>query len=1163
MPDTQVTDLFRIRSRFLRSAHLEKDFCDVSALNGYIVTPQIKSSVNRIASGLAVGSGQRAWRITGDYGSGKSIFALALAHLLSGQRQYLPEQLRNIIDYSKLGVLSPRLLPVLVTGSREAMAVAILRSLLHALQNVHYAEKQPYILKRIQSLIQTSAHATVPDTEVIQILQSINDHICKTGKTTGILIILDELGKFLEFAALHPDRQDIYFLQSLAEASARSGNSPMLVVSLLHQGFTTYASELSPVSQREWEKVADRYEELLFNQPLEQTTTIIAEALNIDLNLLPEGLTGQLKSEMTSVINLGWYGIKNFHKALLANAVRLYPLHPAVLPVLAGLFRRFGQNERSLFSFLLSNEPFGLMTFANQPLGSCQYYRIHNLYDYTRANFGHRLNVQGYRSHWSQIESIVESFATEDEIELQVLKTVAMLNLLDANSLLASDIALELAVDGSNTYNKKCVRDAIFRLCKVKRVLYNRGAAGGYYLWPYTSVNLEQKYFDAVRSLGLPQRISSLVQTELENRPLVARRHYIETGNLRHFDVQYAAVSELESFLETNPASADGRILVPLCETEEERITAVEFAKSKVFNDRPNLLVAIPRPLLSLRELVQESGRWEWIAHNVPELNYDSCASEEVSRQISASRQVLQKRIQSFIGLYNFTEKMELQWFCQGKRLNISSNRELLAYLSGVCDDVYNKAPIIQNELVNRRSLSSAAAAARMRLIERMFKHTSEPLLGMDTAKKPPEMSMYLSVLQKSQLHQQTQDGFRIIEPDEEHDPCRLRPALKLILELLENKPYARVRISDIFEELRRPPYGVRDGLHPLLLATFTLIHENDIAFYEDGAFLRHVSGEHFYRITKAPETFEMQWCRIGGIRSILYEQLLSVLGQSLPENQESNVLDVVIPLTTFAAGLPAYTHNTRNLSANAVAVRDALRRAEEPVMLVFADLPKACGFAAFNDESSNLNDIQRFVGTLKDALEELRAAYPELLAKLKATILSAFDLPNIFSKARDTLANDAKRMLVAVKEPRLKAFCLRLMDVNLPETQWLESLGSFLCSKPPSKWTDMDVDLFYTELHGLAHQFRHVQSVIFSNIGASQGTAVRVAVTQQDGTEVAQVVFIDPDEEPLAANIEATISGLIRDSKRVGLAAASRAIWKELSESNGERGNETTQSMR
>ena len=45
----------------------------------------------------------------------------------------------------------------------------------------------------------------------------------------------------------------------------------------------------------------------------------------------------------------------------------------------------------------------------------------------------------------------------------------------------------------------------------------------------------------------------------------------------------------------------------------------------------------------------------------------------------------------------------------------------------------------------------------------------------------------------------------------------------------------------------------------------------------------------------------------------------------------------------------------------------------------------------------------------------------------------------------------------MSVAEPRLKAFCLRLGDSGLPEQEWVESIGSFICSKPPAKWADVD----------------------------------------------------------------------------------------------------------
>lgn len=52
-----------------------------------------------------------------------------------------------------------------------------------------------------------------------------------------MLLILDEVGKLLEFAAQNPDEQDAYFLQQLGDMAARSGREPLVVVCLLHQGF--------------------------------------------------------------------------------------------------------------------------------------------------------------------------------------------------------------------------------------------------------------------------------------------------------------------------------------------------------------------------------------------------------------------------------------------------------------------------------------------------------------------------------------------------------------------------------------------------------------------------------------------------------------------------------------------------------------------------------------------------------------------------------------------------------------------------------------------------------------------------------------------------------------------------------------------------------------
>jgi len=255
----QISDLFRVQERFLRSAHLERDFADPRALKGYILTPQATMYLEQLAGGLDDNSGQRAWRITGDYGSGKSSFALLLAHLFGAQRVHLPEHLRQALDFKSLGVQRPQLLPVLITGAHEPIAVALLRSLHRDLLATCGRGRPPAIIDQIQAQLARAPRTPIPDGTVVKLLTDAAAHVVAAQKGSGLLIILDELGKFLEYGALHPEVQDVFLLQSIAEAAARSGRNPLFIVGLLHQGFNAYAEHLSQSAQKEWEKVAGRF----------------------------------------------------------------------------------------------------------------------------------------------------------------------------------------------------------------------------------------------------------------------------------------------------------------------------------------------------------------------------------------------------------------------------------------------------------------------------------------------------------------------------------------------------------------------------------------------------------------------------------------------------------------------------------------------------------------------------------------------------------------------------------------------------------------------------------------------------------------------------------------------------------------------------------------
>lgn len=1147
MSDLKISELFEISGRFLRSAHLERDFHDPNALNEYILSDFARNCLERLTKGLANNSGQRAWRITGDYGTGKSSFALFLAHWFAGEATNFPKPIKKVVDYKHYIDKEPRYVPVLVTGSRCPLRGSLLRALYDCLNSIHTRGKKSKILLELEKCIKSKNQ--ISDEQLINFVIDSNRHIIFSNKGTGLLIIIDELGKFLEFAALYPEQQDVYLLQKLAEVASRSGQKPFFIIGLLHQGFNAYADQLSQSGQREWEKVAARFEELIFNQPIEQTSTLISSALQVRKNKLPKYHVESLIRDMEDTINLGWFGAAPAKNTLLNNATNFYPLHPTILPVLVRLFSRFGQNERSLFSFLLSNEPFGLQFFSEKSFvkkGHC--YRLSDLYDYVRFNFGYRLSVQNYRSHWNHIESMVDSFATNNELELKILKTIGIINLINQNDLLATEQSIIIALKNSS-YSSKDIRNSLKILEKKRHVIYHRGAAGGYCLWPHTSVDLDQALENAKKALGTPQNVSIIVKDYIDPTPIVARRHYIQTGNLRHFEVLYCSVSDLPLTIKKIKDDADGAIIIPLCETKEERVEALEFINHPTLKKSPNILLAIPPQLSILTGLVQEAQRWAWVARNTPELGGDRFAAKEVSIQIDFSRSSLLKQINSFIGLRQFTGHLDLEWYQQGKSIVISSGRDLLSHLSEICDKVYSKAPQTKNELVNRRTLSAAATAARMRLIERMLNETSKPFLGMDPNKKPPEMSVYLSVLRQSNLHQLQDDSWGIILPDKKKDVCNIVPAFERIKQILKNNPDNKILITDIYTELKKPPYGVREGIIPILLAAFKVVHEHEIAFYENGSFSRIMAGEEFQRLIRAPHTFEIQYCKIEGIRTEIFNKLVTALGLPKNKDQRPELLDIVQPLCIFTANLPRYVHSTKKLSREALAVRDAILLAREPIKLLFYDLPKACGLRPFNtDEIFEEAAVLDFVKRLKDSINELKIACPELKERLQKQIQEAFNNAKPFKKFRHSVAERAERIAISISEPKLKAFCLRLMDDNLPEFEWVESIASYLTSKPPDKWQDIDESNFYQKLIENTSRFSRVESVLFSKEGNLENSiGMRFALTRSDGREKENVFYLNSDEEQKVKELQTEVRAIIEKHKHIGFAATFRVLWDNL----------------
>jgi hypothetical protein len=180
----------------------------------------------------------------------------------------------------------------------------------------------------------------------------------------GLLVVVDEMGKFLEYAALHPEQGDTQVLQEMAEQAARSRENPVLLVTILHQAFEEYAHRLSATQRTEWQKVQGRFVDIPFGDSPEETLRLLAQAIEQREDARAEGwLDGVVEEQMVWCRRLRLIP-QSLSAAEFRDLLRrTYPLHPLTALILPYLFRRFGQNERSLFGFCRRTSRTGFTSF--------------------------------------------------------------------------------------------------------------------------------------------------------------------------------------------------------------------------------------------------------------------------------------------------------------------------------------------------------------------------------------------------------------------------------------------------------------------------------------------------------------------------------------------------------------------------------------------------------------------------------------------------------------------------------------------------------------------------------------------------------------------------------------------------------------------------------
>jgi hypothetical protein len=1024
----------RVKAQFQRSVRLDVDFDRPDALSGYILQPSARGALDTIARHLAT-TQQRAFTLTGPYGGGKSSLVLAVSVLAGGEsagRRIAKEVLHIEPDSDASHVFAgrKRWLVLPVVGRRESVLTAIG----DAIDRIAPIRGRRPMRDGVRDII----------AELVRRAEN--------PEYGGVLLVLDELGKFLEAAAA--TGEDIFFYQELAEAASRC-KGRLVVIGVLHQAFEQYAARLGREAREEWAKVQGRYVDIPVVAGSDETLDLIGRAIDTDAR---HANTRQVAKHIADAIHRRRPASPpNLDKALDA----CWPLHPITAALLGPSSRRkFGQNERSVFGFLTSAEPLGFRDFlagrsADDPTA---YYAPARYWNYLRSNLENAILASPDGHRWAiSAEAVERVEARFDEPHVSLVKTVGLIELFRNGSGVAAET--EVLAECVPGFSASQIETALDDLARTSVLVYRKHLQA----WAiFAGSDFDIDAAVAASSATVGKAGAGQLKGIAALPPIPARRHYVETGTLRWFDREVVPASDARQLPKDKAgASRAGRFVLLLPDGEVSEQKAMRLASELSRQDDDDLaqsvtVYGVPHGRVDIIEQAGELAALEHVARNKPELEGDSVARREVDARLRQLRSDLASTLSEA-----FTTA---RWYFDGERHESDTAHGLSPLASEVCEKVFPSVPYIHSELVNRDVLSSSAAKAQRFLLHRMLAFTTLPNLGYEGF--PADAGLYYTVIDALGLHQRQGDKttWAFVSP-EKSKTAGGASLLRMWLatsELLESQE-GSISLERVYELWRRKPYGVKEGVLPILALSYLMANRSRIAVYVEGVFVPELTDAGVDEWLQDPARIAWKLVRMDTEAKKLLTKLAGRLEETLKRPVAADPLDSARALVSLALSMPLWTQRTSRVSERTRSIRSLLLRASDPVKVIFSDLPELLG----------TREANALVTAVGEVIAELESAYPSALASMEERLLRAID------HAGDWEALHERAQVVQGISGDLKvdAFASHLRTYR-GERHDIEGMVALAVSKPPQSLTDHDFDHAALQLAKWAFEFRQVEAL-------------------------------------------------------------------------------------
>jgi hypothetical protein len=1036
-------------------------------------------------------SGVHCFNIVGAYGTGKSAFLWAFQQTLDKKKEYF---------HTEVGFKS----------------VKVFRF-------VHFLGQYASLKQTLAKHFLGETAENVSSKEVIEAIDQEYQPLAK--KHFALVLVVDEFGKFLEYSAKENPEEELYFIQELAEY-INDASKDILLLTTVHQDVSSYAVGLSRTQRQEWEKVKGRLKELTFNEPVEQLLYLAAQQLaDTQQGSADPAVSQQLFKviEAAHVFPLRDYGTVEMQQ-------QLWPMDLLSAGVLVLSLQRYGQNERSLFSFLRSNDYLGI---EQHPKG--QYYSVSQVYDYLSYHF-YSLLTSRYNPNffqWGILKNTLEQLEKyiDDEAELhdarQVVKTIGLLSIF-------APAGAEISPDFLEAYAQLSLgmptaKKALQTLQQHKLIRF-QPHKNSYILFEGTDLDIELAIDEAGSLVEQVTDVATRLREFFTFPYIAAKQVSYEVGTPRVFEVRMTD----DVLLEAPEGEIDGFVNLIFSDT-----VSLDKLRQTVGDRRDAVLYGIYRKSGEIKRLIREIDKIRKVRKE--HLN-DKVAVRELDGIYEHQAALLNHYVLDSL----YEADGNITWFFNGAaEVTFNNRRSFNRCLSAIAREVYAATPAYRSELVNRTKLSTPIVTARKSFIRALFDKWQYPDLDFPAKNFPPEKTIYLSLLQDTGMHRRFNGEYALMPPT--------APTFQLLWtacdNFLQQSQTGKLKIEELMQLLRAKPFKLKQGLIDFWVPVFLFIRRHEFALYgEEGKYIPDLNADVVDLFSKSPGLYMVKAFELLPEKLALFNEYRDLL-QLGPAERLSNktFIESIKPFLTFYRQLPEYAQNTRNLPAAALRLREGIKVAKDPQAAFFETFPGALGFNLL-ELQNNASTRERYVETLQHNISLIRQAYSALLLRMEQAISS-----HILGKSADfeqyqLALQERFRSLAPHQLPKeLVVFRERIMSKLDDREAWLNSMANALLSKSLKNFDDNDERIFQDRFQQRIHELDNLCELTKTVIDPEAEDILRVGISTFGTKERARVIRRPKQTTVADTELMNEIRNRLGDDKPRSLAILARLLQEYL----------------